>query len=238
MKKKLVDPYILTKKTVYMQRVADAVRLNHSRYITGQIPLEKASFFAAKMDLFYNCYQDKVTAHRQRQIGFCSARLLFLHMDQASHLTWILLVTPGEWPTPNGGDEKWRDPTDPHARVTLTGYELVRHIRSGNSKPSWTWRYNSRRYDELRESLILAIRRHNTQDLVQLIDTTWRSPAFAGIREQVKKLAELIRAEWTRSGVGPMPELPKNIGYVRRLPDKGKYLSNLIKELKHGAGEA
>ncbi len=81
------------------------------------------------------------------------------------------------------------------------------------------------------------IRRHNTQELVRWIDIIWRSPGFAGVREQVKKFADLIEKEWSRSGVGDMPPLPKGLGYVRRLPDKGKTLSKLIKELKDAGKE-
>lgn len=231
-KKKSADPFVLTKKTVYMQRIADLVRLNHNRYVVGQIPLRKASFFAAKMDLFYHCNADKMTAHRARKIGYCTSRLLFLYTEGSENLSWILLLTPGDWPTPHRGKETWLDPTV--NRIGLTGYELVRHIRAGNAKPSWTWRYNARRHDELRDAIVLSIRRHNNNELLKLIDTIWRSPAFAGVREQIKKFAALIKSEWTRTGVGDMPEMPKGLGFVRRLPDKGKPLSKLIKELENG----
>lgn len=234
MKKTAVDPFIFTRKTPYMQRIADLVRNNHSRYITGQIPIGKAGFFAAKMDLFYHCYADKVTNHRQRKLGFCSSRLLFLYTENNTNLTWILLVTPGDWPTPNEGNERWMDPEDPHTRVTLTGYELVRHIRQGNAEPSWTWRYNSTRHDEVRNAIIMSIRSKNTHELTKLIDTIWRSPGFAGVRAQVKKFGALIRGEWTRSGVGDMPEVPSKVGSVRRIPDKGKPLSKLMKDLENG----
>lgn len=218
-----------------MQRMADLARLSHSRYIQGQIEAEKAGFFAQKMDLYYHCYADKVTAFRQRKLGFCSSRLLFFSTAGNKNLSWILMVTPGEWPTPHRGNEKWQDPTTPKGRITFGGYEMVRHIRAGNANPSWTWRYTARREKDLRELVILQIRRHNNNELEKTIDSIWRSPAFAGVREQVKKFAELIKAEWARSASGDMPELPKGMGYVRRLPDKGKPLSKLLKELQDGS---
>lgn len=229
MKNLVIDPFIICKKAVYMQRISDLVGLGYSRYIVGQIPAEKAGFFAAKMHLFYCSYDTKLVAHRKRKLGLASSRLLYYAPGEESQLYWILLLTPGDWPSPHRGNEKWLDPTQ--ERIALTGYELVRHIRAGNAKPSWTWRYNARRNDELREAIILSIRRHHNQELVQLIDTIWRSPAFAGVREQVKKFAALIKAEWTRTGVGDMPELPKGLGYVRRLPDKGMVLSKFLKEI-------
>lgn len=229
MKISTLDPFVIVKKAVYMQRISDLVGLGYDRYIVGQIPASKAGFFAAKMHLFYASYDTKLVAHRKRKLGFASSRLLYYFPGGDSQLHWILLLTPGEWPSPHRGAEKWLNPT--MDRVTLTGYELVRHIRTGNAKPSWTWRYNSRRHDELRDAIIMAIRRHHNQELEQLIDTIWRSPAFAGVREQVKKFAALIKSEWTRTGVGDMPALPKGLGYVRRLPDKGMVLSKFIKEI-------
>ncbi|WP_395398592.1 hypothetical protein ACHMW6_00215 (plasmid) [Pseudoduganella sp. UC29_106] len=232
MRKNLVDPFVFTKKTVFMQRLSDLVRSNHSRYILGTISIDKAPYFAAKMDLNYSCFANKVTAHRERQRGNASSRLLFLSQENTTHLTWVLLVTEGKWQSPYAGNEKWLDPIED--RITISGYELVRHIRSGNAKPSWTWRYTGARYDELRNMVVMAIRRHRADELRNLIDSLWRSPAFAGVREQIKKFAQLIKAEWTRSGVGDMPEIPKGLGFVRRLPDKGKKLSMLIKEAEIG----
>lgn len=232
MKKNEYDPFIITKKAVFMQRIADLVRLNHGRYVYGQIPLDKAGYFAAKMDLYYGCFANKVQAHRVRAKGYATTRLLFYHPKEEAQLHWILLSTPGVWESPYSGNEKWMDPAV--NRVALTGYEMVRHIRPGNADPSWTWRYNATRQDEIRDAIIMAIRRHNNQDLISLIDVVWRSPAFAGVREQIKKFAALIKAEWTRTGSGSMPELPAGLGYVRRLPDKGMLLSKLKRDLKNG----
>jgi hypothetical protein len=57
------------------------------------------------------------------------------------------------------------------------------------------------------------------------------------VREQVKKMGSLIKEEWkrSRSKTEPLPEIPQRIGYVQRLPNKGKYLKALLKE--HSAGE-
>jgi hypothetical protein len=46
----------------------------------------------------------------------------------------------------------------------------------------------------------------------------------------------LIREEWKRSRAKtePLPEIPQRIGYVHRLPDKGKYIKTLLKERNAG----
>lgn len=224
-KKKSEDPFIFTKKTAFMQRISDVVR-THKAYITGQISVEKTAAFAGKLDEFYGWSDDKVTAFRQRQAGFSSARLLFFYQDGSSNLTWFLFVTEGKWVHRDAGREKWLDPKKD--RISLTGYELVRHTRPGKADPSWTWRYSSQRYEDIRQIIVLAIRRNRDDELRQWIKTVWSSPAFAGVREQVKKIASLIKSDWKRSrGNDPLPEIPKGLGYVRRLADKGTLLSNL-----------
>jgi hypothetical protein len=236
MKKPTTDPFVFTKKTPYMQRISDLVRLNHNRYICGQIPIKKVKYFSEKMNFLYRCFDGKVTAHRNRLKGYSSARLLLYYPADSTHVTWILLVTPGEWFTPDSGNEKWLDPAID--RINVTGYELVRHIRSGNSNPSWTWRYTVARYNELRDIIIQSIRRRHMHEVNQTIQSVWRSPAFAGIREQIKKIAKLIISEWERSGVGDPPELPAGLGYVRRIPDKGVALSKIIKGIENAEKEA
>ena len=56
-------------------------------------------------------------------------------------------------------------------------------------------------------------------------------PGFSGVRVQVKKLWDIVRAEWkrTRPRTEAVPEIPKNIGYVRRLPNVGMVWSELMK---------
>lgn len=223
------DPFIFTRKTPFMQRIADLVRTGHSRYVTGQISIEKVAFFSAKMELLYDCFASRLIQCRSRKAGYATARLLFWHDHGTASVQWILLATEGRWQTPDSGEEKWADPTA--TRILLTGYELVRHIRTGNSKPSWTWRYQVGREQDIRAAILQAIRARRDEELRRLVIVIWKSPGFAGIREQVKKFGRLIHAEWARSRVGDPPELPQNIGWVRRLADKGKRSSVLKKEL-------
>lgn len=255
MKNQIKNPFIFTKKICYMQRIADLVRSGHTRYITGEISIEKAGFFAAKMDFHYACLQNNMKQFRSREAGFCSSRLLFLHIENSPTLLWILLVTSGNWLTPESGHQRWLDVKDD--RIIVTNYQLVRlakkkkidkpttdllqeipevkrvYAQRFRSEFTWTWTYTREQQDKLRDQIVLSIRRHRTEELRQLINSIYRSPAFSGVREQVKKFAKLIKAEWTRTGSGNMPELPKGLGYVRRLPDKGKLLTELLKEAQN-----
>lgn len=267
MKNQIRNPFIFTKKVSYMQRISDCVRLGYNRYVEGVIPISKAGFFAAKMDYLYVCYADKMSASRMRKKGHSTGRLLFYHDGISSNLNWILLITEGDFFTPDSGNEVWRKPEE--NRITLTGYELVRVSKEEPKKPrkvkvedpaaeetdmslsrkktgknpkvqaadrstTWTWRYTASRYKELREYIVSAIRRHRHDEVRQIIDTIWRSPAYRGVRKQVKLFQDLIKSEWVRTGVGELPEFPKGLGYVRRIPDKGKRLTDIQKEMING----
>ena len=226
--------FVFTKKTPFMQRVADLVRTGHTRFIQGEVPPEKAALLHEKFSRLYDCHLDKLQASRRRKAGFATSRLLFLHQESQERLTWVLLATPGRFPV-EGSErlERWRDATIRDQRIQITGYELKRMTKPEEKKPVWTWVYTKEREQELREALIGAMRRKSDHDLNQLIHTIWRSPGFAGVRAQVKRFGELIKAEWKRSRKDgeALPEIPARIGYVQRLKDKGVFLPILVQKL-------
>lgn len=227
---KTADPFVFTKKTVLMQRISDAVRLGHTRYVVGVTTLEKTRALAEKFDRLYQPNLEKTAAHRSRKAGKATTRLFFLNLGGEA-VWWILLATEGDFAI--GDDrEKWRDPIAKGSRVELTGYELVQVTKPGLKTPAWTWRYTRKQHDALREAVIQAIRTRHDADLKQLIQTIWRTPGFSGAREQAMKFKDLIEGEWKRSR-GPaeaLPEIPKRLGYVRRLKDVGKPASTLLRE--------
>lgn len=219
------NPFVFTFKTPFMQRIADIVRAGHTQYIMGTIPLNKAGFLAYKFENQFHTWRNKLEAWRAKKDGEANARLLFLHQAGDDHLTWVLLLHPGTKSDQSG--QKWRDAlTD---KIIVTGYELVRHTRKGSKNPSWSWRYAQKQMDLLRDAIVQAIRAKRDMELRQLIQSISRSPGFALIREQVKKLNDLIKSEWKRRRAknDPMPVLPHH-GYARRLKDRGCRLSELL----------
>lgn len=221
-----LDWFILTKKTVLMQRLADLARTGHVHYVRGEISPGRAGYMAGKMDEQFSVGLTRLEQSRRRKQGFATFRLLILHREGQSKLTWFLLRTDGKLPAP-AEHEKWRNLLDDD-RIRLTGYELVRHTRPGAAAPAWTWRYEKDHAQALRDDLLRAIRSKRDDELRQLIHELWRTPGFAAARDQVKKFRQLILAEWKRSrGTDPKPEIPERLGYVRRLPDVGRRLSEL-----------
>lgn len=224
-----IDHFVFTKKTVYMQRIADLIGTGHTQYVQGLVAIEKAGFLAGKFDMRYEICQTKLQASRGRKAGKSSTRLLFLHpTTEATGLQWVLLHFPGETPEES---EKWRNALQD--RITVTGYDLMRITKPKEPRPVWTWRYSRSKQDDLRNAIIQSIRQNRDRDLEQLIHSIWRSPGFAGIREQVKKFGALIKYEWKRSRKSSekMPDIPSRIGYVRRLKDVGMKLSTLRRNI-------
>lgn len=220
-----INSFVHTKKTPFMQRIADYVRNGYDQYVLGQVDLKRAGYLAGKLSENLPLNLDKVATCRRRQEGYATARLLFLQSAEPDILHWILLMHPGKAPDTSG--QVWRDALV--ERISLTGYELVRQTRPEARLPAWTWRYTRAGYDGLRNSIILAIRHKNDGELRRLMESISKSPGFAAVREQVKKLQGAAVIEWqrTRKASESMPEIPKH-GYVRRIEDVGVRLSELL----------
>jgi hypothetical protein len=217
------DPFVFTKKTVWMQRIADNVRAGSDRYISGKTDLKKIPHLVTKFSERYVLNAPRSTMALRRKQGQTTARWLGWYNAADGLVHWQLLARLAE---PDG--ERWRDPTVDRIRVP-GGYELIRKTRIGASAPAWTWKYSREQYQHLRDQMIELVRLRHDAILKQWIFSTHRTPGFAGSREQVKQLWKLLRSEWKRSRGKDevMPEIPKNIGYVRRLPDVGQLWSQI-----------
>lgn len=124
--------------------------------------------------------------------------------------------------------------------AALRAYEKrLTAYKSGARTTGWTWRYTAGAYQSWRDRLMSEVRAGTGAEslLAQSIDTLYKTPGFRGSREQVKKLAQLLRAEWKRAGrpADSMPAIPARIGYVRRLPDIGRRVGDVIKAERGGA---
>lgn len=222
---------VITKKSVLMQRLADLVRTGHTKFVQGVLVAEKAAALAAKLDAIYQMTVSQRQQSRRRERGDASARLVMWSpsIEDRAPVHWVLLITAGHLP-PEASREAWRDALSKTSRLEIDGYELVRLTKPEEPRPVWTWRYTAAREQAWRESVIQAIRTRRDADLRQHIHNLWRSPGFAGIRVQVKKIGVLMRSEWRRSRLPNevMPEIPARIGYVRRLPDVGVPIADLM----------
>jgi len=220
------NPFLFTKKTVFMQRIGDAVRAGSLHYIRGTIKPEKAPFLVQKFAARYVLNAPRMTDLRARRAGENTARWLGWFNDSTGLVEWFLFYQPGKTIC---REERWKNPWND--RIELTGFELVRLTKPGAKAPVITWRYTREQYRSLHDQIVFAIRGRQDAVLDQLIYTLSKSPGFAGVREQVKALWQITREEWKRrrSKSEEPPKIPPNIGYVRRLPDVGVLWSELMK---------
>jgi hypothetical protein len=229
------NPYIFTKKTVWMQRVARTVSDGATLYIQGSTRLENAAFKSVEFHKRFRINEAKHRAIQARKNGEPVHRW-FAWTDYYGWVHWVLLREPGKQLEIT---EKWRNVVDD--RIKSTGYELIRRTREGSQNPAWTWRYTREQEHALRDAVVTAIRRRHDAVVVQLIRTMRSTPGFAGAREQAKKWFALVRSEWTRSRSKSeaMPPIPSHIGYVRALKEVGSTWSEIMKkENSNGNTEA
>jgi hypothetical protein len=222
---KIKKIWVFTHKAAFMQRIADYVRTGHQAYISGITATEK--IFPTWEKLVHNnpVYTDRLKAFRAREKGEPTGRLLlYQNTNDPDKIHWFLLVHGSKDKLPTL--EKWQHAEDPHHRIYFTGYELVRITKEGLKKPAWTWKYSQERFQDLRDSMVMAIRSRRDQDLKILIDKIFGTMGFSGSREQAKSLAKLLKEEWAKRRLNdPMPDVPKGIGWVRRKADKGIFLN-------------
>lgn len=217
--------WVFTQKAAFMQRLSDYVRTGHQAYISGVTATEKIFPTWEKLVTNYPVYNDRLKAFRAREKGHPTGRLLLFQNPKAPEkINWFLLMHASKDQLPPG--EKWQHAEDQRHRIYFTGYELVRVTKEGLKKPAWTWKYSQERYQDLRDSMVMAIRSRRDQDFKILIDKIFGTMGFSGSREQAKALAKLAREEWKLRRPGDeMPEIQKGIGWIRRRADKGIFLN-------------
>jgi hypothetical protein len=228
--------WVFTSKAAYMQRIQDYVRTGHSLYIQGVLATAKVPAFAQKMATLHPIFDDKLKAFRAREKGEPTGRMMFwLPKSDSENAHWILLIHPAKADAEQpekaklAPGEKWKTAFHRDEKIGLTGYELVRQTKENAKKPVWTWRYRADRYDDLRDSLVLAIRSKRDQDVKRSLEVIWGSMGFSGSRSQAKALEKIFKEEWKRRRPGEVPpETPAGHGYLRRKADTGVFLGGAV----------
>jgi len=211
---KTYAPSVLLHKTSLMQRLADSLRHGAVHWTAGTVPLHRAYRLATKFADFYATNLSADQRYRRKRDGRGNAQLLlWREYEESSEIHWFLLVTAGDHPA--HAHERLRNAR--FDRITVTGYELVQQTRAGQEKPAWTWRMTAGHYEAWRGSMVEVVRRHADMALAQAWQSLHRSPGFAPIRRQVRKVAALCRAEWKRTRSGPFPAPRIRVPYVSRL---------------------
>lgn len=215
------NPVVFDRKTVFMQRLADFVRLGYRHYVLGEVRPDRAWALASKFRRLYEVHLHRNQRARARANGEGSAYALWWQ-PHADVIVFALLLTPGTHAAKHL--EKLRDCGERSSRMSLGDYELVQRPREGKASPAWTWRFTDEAYDGWRARVLEVVRGGNDFTVRQLVEDLTATPGFAGVREQVKKLKALLRAEWRRRRAAQkVPELPRQ-RFVQRLDSTGRRL--------------
>jgi hypothetical protein len=213
------DPPVIISKTVFMQRASDYVRAGLSYFCQGEIEAPKVARLAHKFARYYrtDLGGDRNQRARAKARGEGSA-ILLLYPVSAGSLAWLLLVSPPTLDHPAHRLEQLASAFDRRTRIRLRGYELVLRTRPGAERPALTWRYDKVSYELWRARIIEVVRRRDACAIRQAVWSLYRTPGFAGSREQVGKLVTLLRAEARRRfGSRWRVGTPPRLHYVERV---------------------
>lgn len=195
------NPTVLVYKTVFMQRVQEAVCDGYRYYASGTIPLLRAPCLVRKFAEVYGVDRDKNERYRRKAAGLGNARLV-LGLNQEAAIDFFLLVSPGEHAAHHL--ERLADATK--ATLRYREFELVNLALKGRAKPGLTWRLNADTVSAWRERLHLHTAHYNQQALFEDWFSLYRTPGFAGVRRQVGELVSFWRREWQKlRGAAPCP---------------------------------
>ncbi|SUA35778.1 Uncharacterised protein [Neisseria zoodegmatis] len=230
---------IFTCRSIYMQRIADAVEDGYEYYVCGEVPTVKLPVLVDKFTVNFSLHHSPKQRYRARQKGKSSTKLLcYRHDKEPDKVRFILLHRRNKnSDLPKG--EQWQMVTNRHTRIHSSGYELVRlpNERKPDSpkkplKPyRWSWRYTGQRMSDFEADIKRAVVRKSEADYLALFERLSRTLGFAGARQQAFGLLKRMESEWLKTtGRKPPRHFNGKLPTVRRLKNEGITLAELQKE--------
>lgn len=195
------NPTVLHGKTVYLQRIQEAVAAGYVHAFMGSVALSKAQKLVNKFAEVYGVGRAKDERYRRRAQGLGNATLI-LRFNEEAAIDFALLVTEGEHPAHHL--EKLRDARREPLRYRE--FELALLTLKGRSRPTLTWRLDPETFDAWKKRLHLHTAHYDRSGLYQDWFSLYRVPGFAGIRRQVGELVAYWRRDWQQlRGDDPCP---------------------------------
>ena len=202
------QPQLFVSSFLFMQSVAAWVGRRYLYYISGEIRLDKAERFVAKMSARYALGADRVERQARRRKGRANFALCIFPVPNSSALQWFIFRTDGDLPAADS--ESWLDARSKETRVEFHGYRLVRRTvakklaeayaakgRKVSSHGSpWTWVMT----DKLRSFWKEKVKKAGQHDravgghqmLRQVVFALSNLPGFRGVREDWFGLDKLV----------------------------------------------
>lgn len=219
--------FIQRYKSTTMQRIQELVIRGYNYHTQGEIHYSKASNFVKKFQEKYHISLSSRQRSYRKSCGKGNAHLLLYPDTNTENFLWWLLVTDGEHPAHK--NENLNLATDRKNRVTWKDeYELLRYANA--NKHSWTWKMIPENYSYWESSIRKSISIPDNIHYKQTLYTLLRCPGFSGIRDQVKDLIKIFKADWKRirKNTNNLPAIPKKIFYIARLPNEHIAIDDII----------
>ncbi|MDP2101169.1 MAG: hypothetical protein Q8N25_02520 [Methylotenera sp.] len=215
---------LLKYKSTYMQRIAEYAQRGYESYCSGISPdLPGYLRMVAKFIKLYDINQTPMQRYRSKLKGQAGCILVaYCNTEKTKEIHWILLLTKGTHIA------KQLEKLNPIDQCKYSDFQL--HC----TKSKWTWRLQASIYEGLRFQVVKSARIYNTDpmQLNQVVHLMYQQPKFSGIREQIKKLRELVKAEFKRRKIATIYKFPR-LYYLQKQPNEG-YLVSAPKNLIGG----
>jgi len=232
--------WVITSKYAYMQAISDLARNGYRHYTQGEFPIGKAIKAYESLIRKYPLFKDKNSVFQARRRGEPVGRLLlYRSAPKIIHFTMMFDATDGqikEIYKKNGNDlpknveNKWQ-------RLAFSTYELVKHVRkfvneegkkTNKGRASWTWQYKQEEIFSLKIRLNDSINRGHIEETKKILISLSYAPGFAGVRTQLLEAYEDAKGEWLRKFGPKSPLKTKPVIYIRRLKQKGVFLTETL----------
>lgn len=224
------DPPVYLSKVAVMRRMQHHVSHGYYYWNAGSVPAGKAMKLAAKFSENYAVDRSTNQRYRAREKGEPNTVLFFYPKANSLDLYWFLLATDGNKDSPVFTLEKMKDTRLKGQRLHWNNeYEVSRHNRKGNEKPSFSWQMTADNWKAWQERIKKAGTSRDTSLMRQAWWSLYRTPGFALIRKQVGQLTVQCRKEWRRNHKdSEFPCDPLRLYYVTPKADEKQSLSELV----------
>ena len=184
-------------KTQAMTRVLDLIPRGYSRWMSGQVSVEKADAFAQKFHDRYGIGCTPAQRITRKKDGMANACLVMFWPEEAKTVEWLLLASQG-----TGLESESMQRVEAKPRLRWLGYELVRHTT--RQKATWTWKRTAEQMADWYALLGAALNPQQMFKVSSILASVAQQPGFHGIREQSWALCQFARR---RGFAGEIPHL-------------------------------
>ena len=202
------DIKIYVTQSMTLQSMKAQVAKGYSRYVAGEISIEKSMRLVQKFDDLFAVSADSVKRSNRRRQGWANARLYMYRIPGRASLNWYLLVTNGR--LDSRVCEAWLDAAKNRSRLEWSDRFVLRrttipkakrlkyktHNRKTSNAP-WTWYMQDDFKRAWRERLRYAAIRAaggNVQPFRQALEMLLRLPIRErGITDDVHELTDYFK---------------------------------------------